>query len=193
MLLDAAAEIICREGVADLSLEQIGLAAGVSKSLVYKYFSSILELMKELLERELKAQRRLQFVAAEQAETFEELIRNITHAYLGYIEERGLIIERLQAEPSVSQSHDPTDFGRHGAVEYLAKIVARHFDMPIELARAATDVSFGLPSAAGHYLLRQEMPREQLEDLTVSMIIGSITSFHTDYLARKQKLDRSSN
>lgn len=190
MLLDAAADIIRREGVADLSLERVGQAAGVSKSLVYKYFNSILELMKELLDRELKALRHLQFDAAENANTFEELIRNITHVYLSYIEDRGLIIERLQGEPRVSEMHDPTDYGRSGAVDYLAGIVSRHFDMPLEMAKAATDISFGLPSAAGHYLLRSEMSREALEDLTVSMILGSITMFHSDYVAKKQKLTR---
>ena len=36
------------------------------------------------------------------AETFEALVRGVTHVYLCYIEDRGLLIERLQAEPSVS-------------------------------------------------------------------------------------------
>ena len=189
MILDEAAEIISREGVANLSLEGIGQQAGVSKSLVYNYFGSLLELMKELLDRELKAQRRSQFEAAKKARTFEELIRNITHAYLTYIAERGLIIERLQAEPSVSGTHDPTDYGRSGAVDYLVPIVAGHFDLPEDLARAAIDISFGLPSAAGQYLLRGAMPLEEVEDITVSMILGSFTQFHTDYKARRQPLE----
>ena len=190
MILDEAAEIISREGVANLSLERIGQSAGVSKSLVYNYFDSLLALMKELLDRELKAQRRLQLAAAEEATTFEELIRNVTHAYLTYIEERGLIIERLLAEPAVSGTHDPTDFGRSGAVEYLMPMVAAHFALPDHLARAAIDISFGLPSVAGHYLLKGEMPLKEVEDLTVSMILGSFTQFHTDYLARQRKLAR---
>ena len=49
MILDEAAEIISREGVANLSLEGIGQQAGVSKSLVYNYFGSLLELMNCLL------------------------------------------------------------------------------------------------------------------------------------------------
>ncbi len=190
MLLDSAAGIIAREGVAELSLEQVGQEAGVSKSLVYKHFNSTLDLMKELLDRELKNLRRRQIAAADRANTIEELVQNTTHVYLSYIEERGLIIERLQAEPRVSELHDPTDFGRGGAVDYLADILARHYGMPLDLARAATDVSFGLPSAAGHYLLTHNMPREELEDLTVSMILGSITKFHSDYLVRRQKLER---
>ena len=31
--------------------------------------------------------------------------------------------------------------------------------MPIELARAATDISYGIPASAGEYLLRREMAK----------------------------------
>ncbi len=190
MILDNAAKIIASEGISNLSMEQISRNAGISKSLMYKYFDSLTELLKELLKRELEALRRLQFEAAESARTFEELVRNITHQYLSYIDERGLIIERLQSEPRVSDMHDPTDYGRTAAVDYLAPIVSKHFDMPADLARAATDISFGLPASAGEYLLREDMGRDELEELTVSMIIGTFTMVRNDYLTRKQELKR---
>lgn len=188
MILDQTADIIAREGVAGLSMELIAQNAGVSKSLVYNYFDSLTDLLKELLERELRALRLLQFKAAEKATTFEELVRGVTHEYLDYIDRRGLIIERLQAEPSVSEAQDPTQYDRNSSVDYLAPIVSKQFDMPIELARAATDISFGLPASAGEYLLRTKMDLKELEDLTVSMIIGSIAMVRTDFLTRKQKL-----
>lgn len=190
MILDQTADIIAREGVAGLSMELIAQNAGVSKSLVYNYFDSLTDLLKELLERELRALRLLQFKAAEKATTFEELVRGVTHEYLDYIDRRGLIIERLQAEPSVSEAQDPTQYDRNSSVDYLAPIVSKQFDMPIELARAATDISFGLPASAGEYLLRTKMDLKELEDLTVSMIIGSIAMVRTDFLTRKQKLKR---
>jgi hypothetical protein len=117
-------------------------------------------------------------------------VRGVTHEYLDYIDRRGLIIERLQAEPSVSEAQDPTQYDRNSSVDYLAPIVAKQFNMPIELARAATDISFGLPASAGEYLLRTRMDLQELEDLTVSMIIGSIAMVRTDFLTRKQKLKR---
>ncbi len=190
MILDHTAEIIARDGMAGLSMERISQHAGVSKSLVYNYFDSLSELLRELLERELSSLRLLQFEAAERATTFEELVRSVTHIYLRYIDERGLIIERLQAEPTLSDGHDPTDYGRDTSVQYLAPIVSKHFGMPIELARAATDISFGLPASAGEYLLRGEMNRDEIEDLTVSMIIGTFVTVRDDYLTRKQTLKR---
>lgn len=188
LILDHTAEIIAVEGVAALSMERVGREAGISKSLVYNYFPNLGELLSELLERELRRLRRLQGAAAEGATTFEGLVRAVTHVYLKYIDERGLIIERLQAEPTVSAIHDPTEYGREAAVDYLADIVMRHFDLPAEIARAATDISFGLPASAGAYLLRHGMSHQELEDLTVTMILGSMTALKTEHMSRRQLL-----
>jgi len=190
MILDHAAEIVAESGVSSVTMERIGETAGTSKSLIYKYFTNTTEILSELLTRELRALRRLQLAAAERATTFEGLVRSITHEYLTYIDKRGLIIERLLADPSISDANHPTDYGRTSSVDYLAPIVSKHFDMPLKLARAATDISFGLPASAGEYLLRENADLQEIEDLAVSMIIGSIVTVRNDYLARKQKLSR---
>jgi len=190
LILDHTAEIVAREGVAQLSVERIGKAAGISKSLVYAYFPNLTELLRALYQREMRQLRRAQAAAADSAGTFEELVRSITHVYLSYIDSRGLLIERLQAEPSVSEMHDPTDYGRDKAVDYLTDIVVRHFELPREIARAATDISFGLPASAGSYLYRHELDLKTLEDVTVAMIIGSIMNLKSEFMIRRQPLRR---
>ncbi|QMW24219.1 TetR/AcrR family transcriptional regulator [Sandaracinobacteroides saxicola] len=190
LILDCTAELIASEGIAKLSMDRIGREAGVSKSLVYAYFPSLTDLLRQLLQREMRRLRRLQAAAAEGAETFEGLVRAVTHEYLKYIEERGLIIERLQAEPSVSTLHDPTQFGREVAVDYLAEIVIDQFDLPREVAYAATEISFGLPSAAGAFLLHHNLSRAALETLTVSMILGTFYELKREHVARHQPLQR---
>ncbi len=190
LILDHAAEIVAKDGVAALTMDRIGKEGGVSKSLVYNYFPNLTGLLQALLKRELRRLRRLQANAAAQAETFEGLVRGVTHAYITYIAERGLIIERLQAEPSVSDIHDPTEYGREAAVDYLADIVVAHFGLPPEIARAATDISFGLPASAGAYLQRHAIDPQVIEDLTVTMILGTITSLKSEYLSHRQPLRR---
>ena len=192
LILDHTAEIIARDGLAQLTIEQIGKEAGISKSLVYAYFPNLTELLRALYQREMRRLRRLQAAAADSADTFEQLVRTVTHEYLKYFHERGMIIERLQHEPSVSAMHDPTEFGREAAVDYLTDIVVTHFDLPRDIARAATDISFGLPASAGSYLLRHDIELKTLEDLTVTMIIGTITALKSDYVSRKQSLKRRS-
>ena len=63
-------------------------------------------------------------------------------------------------------------------------MVAEHFDLPLDVASAATEISFGLPAVAGARLLHGTMSREQLEDMTVTMIIGCITELKRHYLEK---------
>ncbi|WP_219893250.1 TetR/AcrR family transcriptional regulator [Aquisediminimonas profunda] len=190
LILDHTADIVAREGVAQLSVERIGKEAGISKSLVYAYFPNLTELLRELYQREMRHIRRAQADAANGAATFEDLVRSITHAYLSYMHERGPLIERLAAEPSVSEMRDPTEFSRNKAVDYLAEIITHHFDLPPDIARAATDISFGLPASAGSYLHRGNLDLKTVEDLTVTMIIGTIIHLKDEYSVRRQPLRR---
>jgi TetR/AcrR family transcriptional regulator, fatty acid biosynthesis regulator len=191
LILDHTADIVARDGVATLSIEQIGREAGISKSLVYAYFPNLTELLRELFKREMKRLRKLQMTAAASADTFEQLVRSVTHEYLQYFNERGLIIERLQAEPSVSEMHDPTEYGRDAAVEYLTEIAMAHFDLPREIARAATDISFGLPASAGSYLHRHKLDLTSLENITVNMIIGAFMNLNNEHIAHRKPLKRA--
>ncbi|MEM7612008.1 MAG: helix-turn-helix domain-containing protein [Pseudomonadota bacterium] len=190
-ILDEAARIVASDGVSALSMERLGRESGVSKSLVYAYFPSMTELLRALLKRELKRLRKQQMAAAEKARTFEELVRAVTHAYLSYIAERGLLIHRLQSDPIVAEGHgSPTDYSRNSAVTYLAEIISDNFGIPMDLAMPATDISFGLPAAAGDYLDRNDIDFKMLEDLTVTMIIGSLVALEENYAVKHKELVR---
>lgn len=181
LILDHAAEVVAVEGVSALSMERLGREAGISKSLVYAYFPSMKELLQTLLKREYRRLRILQNEAASSAETFEQLVRRITTTYLTYMEERGLILDRLAAEPCLSDSGDPTEYSRETAVQYLARIVSDNFNIDMSVALPAVDISFGMPAAAGHYLTRHEVSRQTIEDITVTMMIGSIEALKRNY------------
>ncbi|GLQ21377.1 TetR/AcrR family transcriptional regulator [Algimonas porphyrae] len=174
MILDHAAEVVAEEGVSAATMDRIARQANVSKSLLYAYFDNVTELLRELLQRELRRLRRLQAEAAGSTTDFAEMVRAVTHEYVEYISERGLILQRLQSEPSLAEGRDPTDYGRRDAVRFVAKVVASNFDMPMDLAVACTDISFGIPAAAGHFMEASDNDPKWVEDITVEMIIGSI-------------------
>lgn len=180
-ILNHTAAIVATDGVAAVTMEKVGKAANISKSLVYSYFPSIPELLKALLQRELRSLRRKQIRATENANSFEQMVRGITHEYLTHIEERGLIIYRLQADPSISEAEGLSRYGRDVSVQYLAEVVHRVFGIPMEMAIPATDISFGLPDAAGAYLDREKADRQAIEDITVAMIIGCIKTLKDNY------------
>lgn len=181
-ILDHTANIVTSEGISAVSMERVGREAGISKSLVYVYFPSQTDLLRALLIRELKTLRLRQKAAAESAKTFEQVVRNVTHVYLAYIKERGLLLQRLQHEPSLAKGQaNPTDYGRDSAVHFLAQMVAQYFDLPLKIAKPATDISFGLPATAGQYWDRHDIAFEVLEDLTITMILGSVQAVADRY------------
>jgi hypothetical protein len=51
----------------------------------------------------------------------------------------------------------------------------------MSVAVPAMDISFGLPAAAGHYLIRHDVSRQTIEDITVTMIIGSVEALKQKY------------
>ncbi|GAC24538.1 TetR/AcrR family transcriptional regulator [Paraglaciecola mesophila] len=192
LLLDRAAELVAAEGVSALNMERLGKEAGVSKSLVYAYYPSMKDLLQTLLKREYKRLRVLQNSAAQSAETFEQLVRRVTTTYLTYMEDRGLILERLAAEPSLEDHGDPTEYSRESAVQYLAEVVRDNFGIDLSVALPAVDISFGMPAAAGHYLIRNNANRQTIEDITVAMIIGSVEALKQKYETSLKPLVRKS-
>ena len=185
-------ELVAAEGVSALNMERLGKEAGVSKSLVYAYYPSMKDLLQTLLKREYKRLRVLQNSAAQSAETFEQLVRRVTTTYLTYMEDRGLILERLAAEPSLEDHGDPTEYSRESAVQYLAEVVRDNFGIDLSVALPAVDISFGMPAAAGHYLIRNNANRQTIEDITVAMIIGSVEALKQKYETSLKPLVRKS-
>ena len=116
------------------------------------------------------------------------MIRLITGAYMNNMDQRGLILERLSAEPSFADQGDPTEYNRSSAVNYLADILHNNYDLELGLAEAVVDISFGLPAAGGHYLIREGTDRGLVEDITVTMITGSIQAVLDKYGTSRKKL-----
>lgn len=174
MILDHAARLITADGVSAVSMERLGREAGVSKALIYKYYPSVTLLLQELLTREYRRLRKLQSKAAESGTTLEQIVRRVTNVYLSYIREHGPLIDRLAAEPSVANIGDPTDYSRDAAVKYLAELLSDNFDIDMDIAIPVVDISYGLPNAAGHYITRHDIELQNIEDITVAMILGSL-------------------
>ena len=176
MILDHAAKLIAKEGVSAVSMETVSNEAGISKVLAYKYYASVTILLRALLTREYGYLRNLLWVAAKEAETLEQLVRQTTKVYLAYIEEHGLLIERLEAEPAVINYGDLPERGHAETIMYLAQILHDNFDIGTDLALPIAEISHGLLTAASHYIVHNETKRQTVEDITVTMMLASLES-----------------
>ena len=79
------------------------------------------------------------------------------------------------------KKEDPTRFQRSTAVDHIANIVADTFDIDIDIAKPVVDISFGMPAAAGNYLIHHHANRQTIEDITVAMIVGSVEAIRRKY------------
>ena len=59
------------------------------------------------------------------------------------------------------------------------------------MAIPATDISYGLPQFAGDYLISHDVDKQFIEDLTVTMLIGSIEAVQKNLATRLKPLKRS--
>ena len=174
-ILDHAAKLIAAEGLSSVSMERIAKEAGVSKALVYNYFSSQTNLLRALLKRDLERVQKEQMHAAMSARTFPELVRNTTHIALIEIEGRGALVRRLLSEPSLADAVGTVRTHEHDTnARYLAKRIAKEFKISVADALPLTEIGLGLTIAAGDYLQKSRAPRTDVEDMTVAMIIAAV-------------------
>lgn len=171
-------------------MERIAREAGVSKALVYNYFSSQTMLLRALLKRDLERVQQEQMHAAMSAKTFPDLVRNTTHIALVEIERRGAFLRRLLSEPSLADAVGTVRTHEHDAnVRYLAKRISREFGVSMADALALTEIGLGLTIAAGDYLQKSGAPRVEVEEMTIAMIIGAVKAG----AARHRKRTRSTS
>jgi AcrR family transcriptional regulator len=175
LILDEAARVVAEEGVSAVNMERIGREAGISKALVYNYFPSKQALLSNLLLREYNRFAAQGREAAKQAVGFEQLVRQTTRAYFAYVEECGVLIQRLMSEPDLANVMRSADAeGRQRTVQLFIGAMTREFNLSPELAGTVTEVAMGLTGAAGDLLSRGAKSPAAMEDLVVTLIMGGI-------------------
>jgi TetR/AcrR family transcriptional regulator, fatty acid biosynthesis regulator len=180
LILDAAAQVVTREGLAAVSMERLGREAGVSKGLVYNYFPNRTLLLQSLLLRENRDYDRQQREAAQGASDIETMVRVTTRMYLEHIAEKGILIQRLVSEPSVgAATSELEETGRRQAMDYLTTRLNLEHPLPPAIASLMVELTLGLTGAGGAYLDRQGCDLALLEDMLVDMILAAINAVRT--------------
>jgi len=175
LILDETARVVRVEGVSAVNMERIGREAGVSKALVYNYFPTKTALLAGLLLREYNRFKDEARAAADGVHDFERLVRVTTRAYLAYVAERGVIIQRLMNEPTVASAMRAADAeGRQRTIDFFSSALSRDFGLDRRTAVVVTDLLMGLTGAAGDFLARQGADIDEVEDLVVDMIVAAV-------------------
>ncbi len=175
LLLDAAANLVVSGGLTAVNMERIARDAGVSKALVYSYFSNQTALLSELLLREYRTFQRDARDAAKNVRGLQPLVRVTTRAYLDYVASRGSLIQRLMMEPAIAgRLREVESADRMVTAAFFSEHIAAEYAVGTKQAMLAAQLLMGLTGAAGDYLVAANADPEAIEPLVVSMIMASL-------------------
>ena len=186
-LLDAAAELVVEEGIADITMEKIASRAKVSKGLVYAYFPNVKALLRQVLIREHHEQQSEQLAAVSRPASFENMARATAHINHRRYQERGLLVERLRGDPEINAVMAERDRKtREAVIDYLSNQVLAHFDLPEDVAILATELIVG-PD-------RRHRPPDQstlqmMDEVWGAMMVGAMNELVTRYGKKRGSSD----
>jgi len=175
-LLDTARSIIESEGLQPFTMEALARAASVSSPLVYKYFSSRLALLRELLEREHRTMSQEVATKLRDAESFESIVRVFVEANFDH-HAPGRILPILLSQPEVAEAvraRQKRDQRR--TRRFLVERFANEYALDPSQAELLIRLSSGASIGAAEHGGRTRADREATVDAAVRFILAGILS-----------------
>ena len=176
-LLEVTGELICKHGLNSFTMETLALKAGVSKPLVYKYFSTRLALLQALLLREYtRRDQRLERDVSE-ADSFPEVLRLLVADDFDRFSGRDLI-RTLRGQSDVEEVLKPViqksgdKFG-----DLLVSLFLRQYHLEPAVARRVLRMTSGASIEAAQRYTVHGGDRDAHIEETVQYALGGINAF----------------
>ena len=173
-LLDSAAALICRNGLATFTMESLAAEASVSVPLVYNYFSSRVLLLQALLKREYSRFGARTAVAATSAQTFRDIVRVSVRSNFEH-NAPGTVLPMLITQPEIAcVIQEQLKQNSRNAADFLIERTANHYQLNIDRARLIVQLSRGAAWAAAEWSGKQTKDQDEMIEMTVDYIIAGI-------------------
>jgi AcrR family transcriptional regulator len=159
-ILSVAADIVIRHGLVAVSMKRVAAQAGISETLIYRYFPTLHALFVHLARRELDAVRLGQIVgSAPPDDSLEGRIHQATMNYLTVMAERGGLLQILLNDPTIAENfRQEYRKDRQTIVRSLADAAVRSDGVPAKVAEAASSLSTAVTMRAGRMVVQKKMP-----------------------------------
>jgi AcrR family transcriptional regulator len=176
-IVDAARDIVLDEGVANVTMQRIAVAAGVSKGLVYAYFPNITALLREVYLRESRVLARQHMHILRAPLDFEQMAKATAQINRTAANESRLLIKRLSADPTVGQAMaSARNADRESVLRVLCEQVTNSYLIPAPIARKAVMLALGYdeedPAAKAD---------SQLDEIWGAMMTGAMRELEQRY------------
>ena len=172
-LLDAGAALFAEQAYEEISMRDIARAAGVSKPLLYHYFSSKIDLFKAAV-AEKAAELQAAIEPNREAPPLEQLASSLD-AYLAWIEAHARTWSKLmQSAASVPEARDVIEGFRQATMELvLAELAGTRKPRPI-LRAAITGWLGYMDAVILEWVQTNDISRDKLRDLLVAAFAASL-------------------
>jgi AcrR family transcriptional regulator len=171
-LLDASARVFTERRYDEVSMSEIAAAAGISKGLLYHYFTNKQELFRATLE-DAARDIAIRIEPDESLAPAERVSRSLD-AYLDWIEAHEASYVRLIEDVgSVSEVRELVTRVREETAVLIAR-QAVQADPPRALVTAALGWLWFMDGACLDWLKRRHMTRAQVRDMLLAVLFGSV-------------------
>lgn len=172
-IMDSATTLILGRGLLHCTLEEVAQAAGISKALIYRHFSSRDELLTALLEREFGVMRGRGLGAFAANASFDHVVRRATQQAFEYLHERGAILRELFSDRSAAALLQPRDRDeRLASTRFFVEKSIRTYRVPREVAEVVAVITINAPAAAARGLRRFGLSPEMSADVWSEFVLG---------------------
>jgi AcrR family transcriptional regulator len=176
-LLDSARELIVDVGTQAFTMEALARSAGVSNPLVYKYFASRTELLRELVDREYRSFREQMRSDLERADDFEDIVRVFVAANFDH-HARGNILPVLLSQPELAATiRGREKRGNRQVAKFLVESMAESYRLKRPEAEYLVSVASGASIGAANYGQGKEKRRAEIIDSTLRFIFAGIQGY----------------
>ena len=190
-ILEAASVLILEMGHSACTLEQVAKAAGVSKPLIYKYFSKRDDLIVALLDREFALLRGHGLDSIPKDMPVDEVAGLVISRTLHYYDERGPILRLISADPAVvNLARENNRASRANTAQYFVKRSVEEYGVPLDVAVVAVTMVINAPIHSIGYLSGKQIPIDRTIEVWRAFVAGGWRALETRFGTPRPQEDR---
>jgi AcrR family transcriptional regulator len=174
-IVEAAVEILLRQGHLPLPMDALAQAAGVSKALIYNYFHNQPALFNAILEREFRALAARGVVEVSGASNLAEAALGCAMLYFEHVATAGPLIHLILRDPYMTGRLQPGLAGfRYRIVLRLARLARARSRLAAKENIAAISLITTIPEEAGRLVHAGELALDRGRALCRQLMISSL-------------------
>jgi AcrR family transcriptional regulator len=173
-IADAAAELVLAQGVGAVTMKAVAREAGVSEALVYRYFSSALDLLAFMARREQALMAAMQEARMAPHTRYIDRAQAAMVGFLDYVAQRRGLLQALLASGELRRALTPEHRSRMAsATEVSSSKLLAQSGVPVEVGAAGWRILRAAGTRAGKLLASGKLSRERAGALAAAIMDGA--------------------